>query len=69
MIFRFTDRLRFPKDAEIGTSAAFIEVDPMDSMDIVCPASDRLDSAAKHEHLIIHQVRLFYLSVPSFGKC
>lgn len=54
--FRFTDRSRFPKDAEIGAGAAFIEVDAMDSMDIVCPTYRLWGSSNKYEQLIIHQV-------------
>ncbi|VDN17177.1 unnamed protein product [Gongylonema pulchrum] len=53
---RFTDRSRFPKDAEIGIGAAFFEVDAMDSMDIVCPTYSTQDSTNKYEQLIIHQV-------------
>uniref|UniRef100_A0A915PR82 Ephrin RBD domain-containing protein n=1 Tax=Setaria digitata TaxID=48799 RepID=A0A915PR82_9BILA len=53
---RFTDRSLFPQDAEIGAGAAFIEVDAMDSMEIVCPTYSTYDNVDKYEQLIIYQV-------------
>lgn len=53
---RFTDRSLFPQDAEIGAGAAYIEVDAMDSMEIVCPTYSIHDNSDKYEHLIVHQV-------------
>lgn len=60
--FRFTDQTKFPKDAEIGAGAAFIEVNLMDSMDVFCP-SYVLNSSGTLEYLIIHQVCFFFLSL------
>ncbi|VDK62764.1 unnamed protein product [Onchocerca ochengi] len=52
----FTDRSLFPQDAEIGAEAAFIEVDAMDSMEIVCPTYSINDNVDKYEQLVVHQV-------------
>uniref|UniRef100_A0A915CII8 Ephrin RBD domain-containing protein n=1 Tax=Parascaris univalens TaxID=6257 RepID=A0A915CII8_PARUN len=55
--FRFTDRTRFPPKGEIGFGAAFLEVDPMDTMDIVCPKyNNSSEHSAESEWLIIYQV-------------
>ncbi|VDK82559.1 unnamed protein product [Litomosoides sigmodontis] len=56
MCCRFTDRSLFPQDAEIGAGAAYIEVDAMDSMEIVCPTYSVHDNANTYEQLIVHQV-------------
>ncbi|VDO29419.1 unnamed protein product [Onchocerca flexuosa] len=53
---KFTDRSLFPQDAEIGAEAAFIEVDAMDSMEIVCPSYSMHDNVDKYEQLVVHQV-------------
>lgn len=56
-IFRFTDRTRFPPKGEIGFGAAFIEVDPMDTMDIVCPKyNSNSEHSVEKEWLIVYQV-------------
>uniref|UniRef100_A0A0R3S487 Ephrin RBD domain-containing protein n=1 Tax=Elaeophora elaphi TaxID=1147741 RepID=A0A0R3S487_9BILA len=56
MYFRFTDRSLFPQDAEIGAGAAYIEVDAMDSIEIVCPTYSTYEKSDKYEQLIVHQV-------------
>ncbi|MCP9265758.1 Ephrin-4 [Dirofilaria immitis] len=53
---RFTNHSLFQQDAEIGVGAAFIEVDTMDSMEIVCPTYRIYDNIDKPEQLIIYQV-------------
>ncbi|OZC08050.1 Ephrin [Onchocerca flexuosa] len=66
--FRFTDRSLFPQDAEIGAEAAFIEVDAMDSMEIVCPSYSMHDNVDKYEQLVVHQI-IWQVSDLSFMSC
>lgn len=62
-IFRFTDRTRFPPKGEIGFGAAFIEVDPMDTMDIVCPKyNSNSEHSVEKEWLIVYQVWGIFLT-------
>ncbi|VDM95827.1 unnamed protein product, partial [Thelazia callipaeda] len=57
ILYSFTDRSRFPQDAEIGAGAAFIEVDAMDSMNILCPSyNSSNNNDNKYEQLVIYQV-------------
>lgn len=46
----------FPQDEEIGAGAAYIEVDAMDSMEVVCPTYNMHNNTNNYEQLIVHQV-------------
>ncbi|MFH4975486.1 hypothetical protein AB6A40_002195 [Gnathostoma spinigerum] len=52
----FTDSTRFPSSLDVESGAAYMEVDSMDILDIVCPHSTVHDPAQSVERLIIHQV-------------